>query len=108
MISVQKGANGLTLDHTVVFSCGCGNTTPKVRRKLQDAGVANVPVINTNSNSRTRQYIKQVGLDKVASSLKRSKHAVLFNPSTGRYLDILNAPQTPQLLNNIRRVVEDV
>lgn len=92
------------LSGVAVFSCGCSNVVPEARNKLRMAGVPDVPLIMTTSNQRARKYVRQIGLDKLVPTLNRSTHSVLYNPSTGQYVDLLKSPQTEQVFENIFKV----
>jgi len=92
------------MNTVVVFSCGCANVVPEARTKLRLAGVADIPFLMTNTNPKIKKYIRQIGLDMLVPSLGRSTHSVLYNPFTGKYVDLLKAPKTSQVFENIYKV----
>lgn len=98
----------LQLNQPVVFHCGCGGVVPKIRSKLQISGVPQVPLVMTSSNKKAKDYIRQIGLSARVPSLSRGTHAVLFNPSSGRFIDLLKAPQNSTVYENIYNVVTEV
>lgn len=105
MSLIKVGPDGkLTLDRPVVFSCGCGNVTPDARSMMRLAGVPDIPFLITVTNPRIRDYIRQVGLNRLVASLNRNTHAVLYNPITGLFVDLLKAPRNQQVYDNILRV----
>lgn len=89
---------------TVVFGCGCGDTVPQVKTFLRKAKVE-VPYISVPSNSKVRRYIKQERLKDAIPALSNGKYGILFNPKTRQFIDLLRAPKTEQVFNNIRIVV---
>ncbi len=104
---ITSTSTGYTLNGTAVFSCGCGNLTPKIRRIMRSAGCGEVPVIVTSNNVESRKYIKQERLDGYIPALKSRKHGVLYNPSTKRFIDIYGASKgdLAKLYENIAEVV---
>lgn len=89
-----------TLSEVVVVSCGCGDLGPRVRRLLEKSGVT-IPIVNSSGSMNAKGYIQQMKLDTAVPSLRKSKHAVLINPFTGQYIDLMNARETPRLLTDI-------
>ena len=92
------------LKGAVVFSCGCSNVVPEAKNKLRMAGVPDVPLIMTTSNPNAKKYLRQIGLNKLVPSLNKSTHSVLYNPDTGRYVNLLDSPKTAQVYENIYKV----
>jgi hypothetical protein len=102
---VQRREDGqLVMESVAVFSCGCSNVVPEARNKLRIAGVGDIPLITTSSNKNAKAYIRQIGLDRLVPSLNKSTHSVLYNPATGRYVDLLKSPKTDQVFENIYKV----
>lgn len=101
---IIRGDDGrFHLDRTVIFSCGCSGVGPKVNRLKRGAGI-NTDICNTNLHPKAKVYIKQIGLDKAVPSLARTKYAVLYNPETTQFIDLLNAPENESTYENMRRV----
>jgi hypothetical protein len=104
-IPIQKNADGTyTLNGPMVFSCGCGDTSVKVRDLLKNAGVPWVPLISTPNNNNARSFVKSSGLAEAEPSLLKGKHAVLFHPVTEKYINLLNVPKSEYILSNIYNV----
>lgn len=102
---IQKNAdNTYTINSPVVFSCGCGDTSVRVRDLLKNAGVPWVPLINTPNNNNARSFVKSSGLAEAEPSLLKGKHAVLFHPETKKFINLLNVPKNEQILANIYNV----
>lgn len=97
----------LQLSGPVVFHCGCGGVVPKIRSRLQISGVPQVPLIMTSNNKKAKNYIRQIGLAARVPSLSRSSHAVLFNPRSGRFIDLIKAPQNSSVYENIYSVATE-
>lgn len=87
-----------------IMTCGCGSIVPDTKKLLRRAGI-DVAFVNSSINADARKYVKQIGLNKLVPSLNKTKHAVVFNPQTRQFVDLLNAPRNDQLVDNIRRVV---
>jgi hypothetical protein len=106
MSALLRNPDGtITLTEPVVFSCGCANTTPEARNKLRMAGCGNVPIIMTTTSELARKFIKQLNLGLAIPSLNKNKHSVLYNPKTGQYIDLLKAPKSDYVYDNIFKVV---
>lgn len=102
---VITSSNGtLIANETFVVSCGCGGLVPQMKRLVKQAGV-DVPFLNSSISADVRRYIKQIGLNDRVPSLRKSKHAVIYNPHTEKFIDLLNAPNNKYVLENIRRLV---
>lgn len=93
-----------TLEQPVVFHCGCGSVLPDVKSKLMMSGVPHIALINTNNNKRAKPYIHQIHLNFVAPSLNKTSHAVLYNPLTGKFIDLKKAPNNQNVYSNIYKV----
>jgi len=89
---------------SIAITCGCGSVVPDVRGALQIAGVGDTPMLSDAGNPAVKAYIRQVGLNHVVPSLNKGKHAVLYNPETGQYIDMLNAKLTEEYYVNIYKV----
>lgn len=91
----------------VVFSCGCGGVGAKANQVLVGAGVdpKSVTIVTTSSNLNSKEFIKQSGLAEAEPSLRRNKHAVLYNSNTHKFINILNSKRDKNILSNIYRVV---
>lgn len=103
-VIVRESDGKLIMTQPAVFTCGCSGVVPDTRNKLRMAGVADVPLVMTPTNQRIKQYLQQIGLVTLIPSLKKSKHSVLYNPVTGKYVDLLNAPKTDKVYENIFNV----
>lgn len=88
----------------LLITCGCGSVVPDARSAMRSAGLPDIPMLVSSSNTAVKAYVRQVGLTDKVPSLLKSKHAVLYNPRTGRYINMLNAPLNEALYENIRRV----
>jgi hypothetical protein len=95
---------GYRMNGPAVFSCGCANVVPEARQKLSMAGVPDVPIVMTTTSQHARKFIKQIGLDHVAPSLRKGTHSVLYNPDTGAFVNLLKSPQTEAVYENIFKV----
>lgn len=95
-----------TAERPFVITCGCGSIVPDAKSIMRQAQV-DVPFVVSASNWTVKEYIKQMGLDQRVPSLARNKHAVLYNPSTTRYINLMEAPHNETTYNNIRRVVNN-
>lgn len=101
---IIRDENGVfQLSDTVIFSCGCNGVGPRVKRMVRNAGI-DTPILNTNLKPRAKIYIKRIGLDKAIPSLAKSKYAVMYNPHTTQFIDLLNAPENESVYENMRRV----
>jgi len=97
---------GYKVNSPVVFSCGCGGNGALISSLLSAAGVPNVPTVNTPNNLNARNFIKSSGLLAAEPSLGRGKHAVLFNPSNGLFINLLGGKKTDRnILKKIYTVV---
>lgn len=92
------------MNGAAVFSCGCANVVPEARNKLSMAGVPDVPIVMTTTSQHARNFIKSIGLDIVCPSLKKGTHSVLYNPDTGKFVNLLKSPQTESVFENIFKV----
>lgn len=92
------------INQSVVFSCGCANVVPEARNKLRMSGVADIPIVLTSNNTKVKKYIRQIGLDNLVPSLKKGTHSVLYNPDTGKYINLLKSPKTDEVYSNIFNV----
>lgn len=93
-------------DKAFVVTCGCGGIVPDARILLRHAGKSDVPMLVSNSNHAVKDYLQQVGLMDREPSLKSTRHAVLFNPITKRYMNLMKAPRTQTTYDNIKTIVE--
>lgn len=101
---IERDSNGVfQLTETVIFSCGCSGVGPKVTRMKRSAGI-DTPILNVNLKPRAKVYIKRIGLDKAIPTLAKSKYAVMYNPHTTQFIDLLNAPENESVYENMRRV----
>lgn len=89
---------------TIVIVCSCGPTKSKVKKLLDRAGV-NIKLISTGLYPVVRRYAKQIGLTERVSSLKGSTHAVIYNPKTEQFIDLLRAPENEQTVEDIKVLV---
>jgi hypothetical protein len=96
------------MSSVAVFSCGCSNVVPEARNKLRIAGAPDIPFITTTANQNAKGFVRQIGLDKLVPSLNKSTHSVLYNPFTGKYVDLLKAPKTEQVFENIYKVARGI
>lgn len=88
-----------------VVTCGCGGIVPDTRRKIEAAGVEKIPFIISTDDRNVKGFLKQIGLTEKIPSLKKSKHAVIYNPNNGLYIDLMQAAPSRELYDNIYRVV---
>lgn len=89
----------------LVITCGCGSVVPKARRLMTMAGAHDIPMVVSSSNEGVRAYVRQVGLADIVPSLRSSRHSVLFNPLTGKYINLLDVPHNEAVASNIRKVL---
>ena len=89
---------------SLCITCGCGSVVPDARRALQNAGIADTPMLSDAGNPSVKAYVKQIGLDLFVPSLNKGKHAVLYNPHTGQYVDMLNVKGSEEYYVNLYRV----
>lgn len=91
-----------------VLSCGCGGTSANARNLLDKAGASEVPVIESGTHKHAKRYMEQVGLKILITELKRPKHSVLINVDTGRYVNLLQSKNNPNVYENIRKVINGI
>lgn len=89
----------------LVITCGCGSVVPDARAVMRNSGADDVPMVVSSRNEAVRAYVRQIGLDQKVPSLQTKKHAVLFNPLKGQYIDLLKVPHTQHVYENVRKVV---
>lgn len=104
MVIERRVGDVYVLNGPVVFHCGCGDTAVIARKKMRAAGV-DAPLVISNNNTNTKRYIKQEGLESRIPALRRKKHIVLYNPFSRQYIDLLGAPDTQMVRDNIYKVV---
>lgn len=106
---IERLADGsVRMNDVAVFTCGCGGVVPEARSLLRMAGVGNVEFVTTSGNTKVKRFIRSVGLDMRVPSLRRGRHSVLYNPFTGQYIDLLNAPRNGSVYENIFKVATAV
>lgn len=102
---IWKDENGqLTATGPFVVTCGCGSVVPTARMTIRNAGVPDLPMLISSSNRAVKDYVRQIGLADAIPSLNTGKHAALFNPNTGKFVDMLNVKPTEEYYENIYRV----
>lgn len=105
---ITREQDGTYVAHqTFLVTCGCGSVTPDARSMLRMSGCGDVPLLTSSGNPTVKAYIHQIKLDEKVRSLKKSKHAVLYNPGTGKYINLLEAPLNAETYENIRKVVHN-
>lgn len=90
----------------VVYCCGCGGIKDTVNRILTSAGVdpKTVDIVVDSSNTAVKTYLKTSGLIEAEPALKRSKHAVLYNPTTHKFINLLSGKKDK--LSNVYLVAQ--
>lgn len=101
----ERQGNVIVATTPFILTCGCGSIVPDTKRLLRKANVDAV-FVNSTVNSDARKYVKQIGLASRIPSVSKSKHALVYNPFTTQFIDLLNAPKTDQLVEKIKRVLE--
>lgn len=91
------------INSPVVFSCGCGGISSIVNGILSSAGAPGVPIVLTSSNVLAQGFVKWSGLKEAEPSLKKGRHAVLYNPRTTKFVNLL-AKDNKNLLANVYTV----
>lgn len=102
---VSRNEDGtFSAEDPFIVTCGCGSVVPSAKRIAMRAGIPEIPMIVSSSNPIVKGYLKQIGLDEIIPSLKKNKHAVLYNPRTHQFVDMLGVPENDTVLNNLYKV----
>lgn len=104
MIVTRNEDGTFSAENPFIVTCGCGSVVPSAKRLASRAGLTNIPMIVSSSNPIVKGYLKQIGLDEVVTSLKKNKHAVLYNPRTHKYVDMLGVPESDEIIKNLYEV----
>lgn len=102
---IERLADGtFKINGPIAFTCGCGGVGTQVKTLLRNAGVDWVNVVSTPTNNNARWFIRSSGLSEAEPSLKKSKFAVLYHPTTGKYINLLGVEKSNSILANIYSV----